>query len=997
MRGAETTDGGASLRFEPPRVAASVLRADLIGVMRGRFDRRLTAIVGGAGFGKSTLLAQAVAENRIERLGIDVWLRVDERDQSAPHLLGALGTALGLGGGEHVIDDIVEAVWSRAPESVALLIDDVHKLGEVSAGWEVLSVLLDRLPANGHLVLSSRTPPSVGTARLRSAGDAAVIDEAALQFSEAELADLAQLRDLSPELGRELPTWPALATLTGVVGTKAGLEYLWEEVLEGLSEQRRRLIAALVPFGDIDDELVAALGSQVSAAEVVEGLPLVDTTDSGALRLHDLWVDALANVLSDDERNEALRTGARLLHRRGQLVAAAEAYAQAGDEAGLAEVVLTYARQPTLDANNPETDRLASLLPHSMRSQPSARYLEAARHFAFDPLHGMALLELAADAARREGAGELEALSLWRVVQIELLDDNVEPRCQARLAELAAAGNAIADGALHFIESAVAQESGDIAGAWLALNRVEGFTPEQREAAVRLRLIDLGKPEALGTSLDDVLAGGLTDISGAQAVWLQGQIRPRDAWPLARELPTTSGDLTLITRVSLNAVVATIAVAAGQLDEARVLSNRASREAAAAPGGIRRFAEVAMALADLVCESEEACLDRLRACLAEAPLEPWPDRPYLHALAALRGLIPETEWLDRAPFGPAMRTAVEAGAALAALRAGDVGPARQLPWYAPDLLRVHVPPPLLCELALAAEDVAGSAEVLGQLPHLRDWARRIADRGEGPIAPAAAELLARLPARPDYDLRLTLLGDLSLKRSDGEAVNGALKREKVRQLLAYLGCRRDVGRDEVVAELWPDLPDDKARSNLRVNLHHLQQALQPNRHSGDPPWFLRQEASRLVLCDGVTSDVEELDAAMAEGVAAEAAGLATKALEAYRTAGELYSGELLPGAEGDWVSYERIRLQSVAHAAAARHGELELARGEPEVALKLALDAHRLDPLSERAHRLAVRCHLALGSTGAARETALRFRDELTSNDLTPELDTTSLWARLDL
>jgi DNA-binding SARP family transcriptional activator len=990
--------GTASQRHEPPRLApAMILRGRLIQPLRGRFERRLTVLEAGAGFGKSTLLAQAVRENRIEQLGLDVWLRVDERDRSGAQLRRGLGDALELDVDDPTIDQLVDAVWGRAPASVALIVDDVHRLGDEAEGWAVLTDLLERLPANGHLVLSGRRSPLVPVARLQSADDAVVLDESELAFTDDELAAVAELRAIPPGLALELPRWPALATLTGVVGRQASIEYLWDEVLAALPADRQRLLAAVAPFAELDDGLVGALGGECTAAELVADLPLVETTEAGTLRLHDLWVEALLATADPAAHRDALAVGGRFLLERGELVRAAEAFAAAGDEHGVEAVVLAFARQPSMRSSTPQIDRLAAALPASMRARPSARYLEAARHYATDDRQATVLFARAADAAQAAGELELETIARWRVVQFDDLDVAGGPQVIPRLEELAAAEVPSAAAVVAFVEARQAQTAGDPERAQALLAGLDGFDDDQRLMSRAIRLIDLGRPEALPATLDSVLSASLSDIYEAQAVWLQGMADPESAWALARELTVRSAHLAVITRVSVSCVVSVIGMTAGAHDEARALADDAARSAPAVALTVGAFTEVAAALCDLVTVGEEACVAALTDLLERVPLGRWPERPYLYALAVLRGLVPGGEVLDECRFGPSLSVAVQAGAALAALRAGDEGPARALPWEATDLLRAHVPPPLLAELALAAADVPAASGVLERLPHRRTWLRRIADRPDGPLRQRAASQVRSLPARPAYDLHVGVLGGLSLLRSDGRATDGWDRRERVRHLLGHLALHRDVHRADLAALLWPDLPAEKAAANLRVNLHHLQAALQPERADDERPWFLQVDQARLTLAvDGVTVDAEQVDQAMADAVRAEAAGLPSEALRHYQRVGELYVGDLLPDLDAEWVLYERLRLRSVAHAAAARHGELVLARGEPEAAMRLAVRAQRLDPLSERAQRLFIRCHLALGSVTAARQSALHLRRTLADADLEPERETEILLGKLD-
>ena len=82
-------------RLAPARSARGlVTRPRLLALLGERFDRRLVLVVAGAGFGKSTLLAQAVAENRLDPRGVDVWLSCSPDDAAASQLAAGLLAAL---------------------------------------------------------------------------------------------------------------------------------------------------------------------------------------------------------------------------------------------------------------------------------------------------------------------------------------------------------------------------------------------------------------------------------------------------------------------------------------------------------------------------------------------------------------------------------------------------------------------------------------------------------------------------------------------------------------------------------------------------------------------------------------------------------------------------------------------------------------------------------------------------------------------------------------
>jgi two-component SAPR family response regulator len=385
------------------------------------------------------------------------------------------------------------------------------------------------------------------------------------------------------------------------------------------------------------------------------------------------------------------------------------------------------------------------------------------------------------------------------------------------------------------------------------------------------------------------------------------------------------------------------------------------------------------------------------------PLGRWPTRPYLFVLASLRALVPETfDALDAIEVGPALTTALDAGRALAELRAtGDITLAAALPWHDQTQLRCQVPPPLLTELALAAElaGAPGASEVLAAIAHPHRWFERIAATGTEAVARRAQSRIGTLPVRPAYTLELTCFGGLTMARSDGQPVDESrTSRARVRQILARLVLQRRVPRQALAASLWPDLPADKASTNLRVNLRHLQDAMQPDRVANGPTWFVQADTDAIWIAgEGIDADVWRFDDHIRRASDAESSGLPSIALSELRNACELYGGDLFGGVEDLEVELERSRLRSLALSSRCRVGELILARGEPETAMHDAVAALRLEPLSERAQRLFIRCHLAVGSTTTARELGERLAGDLRAAGLAPERETEGLLRQLQV
>src|SRR3954470_24382703 len=121
-----------AFRYAPPlKNREMVVRPRLLEQLRGRFDRPLTAVVAAAGFGKTTLLTQAVEENLLSPLGEDRWLTCQREDTTLSFLAAGALAAVGVAGPipEDARDApvmVAEAILSAAPTHIALILDDAH-------------------------------------------------------------------------------------------------------------------------------------------------------------------------------------------------------------------------------------------------------------------------------------------------------------------------------------------------------------------------------------------------------------------------------------------------------------------------------------------------------------------------------------------------------------------------------------------------------------------------------------------------------------------------------------------------------------------------------------------------------------------------------------------------------------------------------------------------------------------------------------------------------
>lgn len=990
------------LRHEPPELGDGlVVRARLIAALRERFERRLTVVHAGAGFGKTTLLSQAVGENRLERWGTDAWLQVEEADRQPAHLLAGIAGSLPGAEGSPVGSpaELAERILALAPTEVAIILDDVHRLGDRPDAWQAISDLLDQLPSNGHLALAGRTAPPIPLGRLLASGEVAVVDQTMLAFDHAEVRAFGAQRDLPSELIAELPPWPALAVLQGAVGHTASVTYIWEEVLAHHDDATIRLLALAASFEVVDDQLLAALEptTTASAADLVGDLPLVQHDGRGAFRFHALLRTALQGRISPSDRDAALLAAARRLGQAGADRAAIEAASRSGDDDLLRSATCRFLRQGFRALAIPDVLAVRAHLTPTLRDRAVGILVDAAVQWGVDAREAVNGFAAAEEQARAEGDVEVEALASWRLTQLRYLDDpdvlEVTPQHEALAQRSVPLGRSI----VAFIRSVEAQRDGDVGAAIAALDDLDGSDRAQRQEVMIVRHFDLGRPEVAAASLEAQEPGSEPNLFAAQSLWLCGTVPVELVWELAKTLAIDGGRAGVAhEQASLLSIVAMVASQQGEDSVAADALDRAQRVVPSVGRGVQGLSLAARAVQALTAGDEASGCALLRELLALIPLGAFPKRPHLYVLGPLRALLPEATVLDDLDLGPTFGLAVTAGAAIAAGRAGDGGrAAARLPWHQVDALRANLPPPLVAELALLA--IVGGAPVarpvLDQLPHPGRWLAALRTHPEARVAEMAGQLADALPERPTYDLAIDLLGGFGVRRSDGAPIDASrVGRARVRQLIGRLALRPTLSRAEVAAELWPDLAPDKAITNLRTNLLHVQQLLQPERPASGSTWFVRATPESIALSDeGVSVDLHRFEQHLRTANELERSGLPSSALLELRAACDLYRGDLLPGVADPEIDLERIRLRSLAIAARCRAGELVMARGEPESAMHDAVAALRLEPSSERATRLFARCHLAIGSTEEARRLVRSCIEELSAQRLRPEGETVAL------
>lgn len=218
----------------PPPRSRLVHRPRLTNWITSHLSFPTLLITAPAGFGKTTLLAEwrASAEGHEHPLA---WISLDETDndpaQFWAYTVAALRTvwpdlpfdALAPLRSPHlaslrvVVATLVNAIVS-APRECVLVLDDYHVITS-PALHESLRFLLEHLPPQLHLIISSRYTPPLPLARLRACGKLATLDTAALRCTTREAETF-----LRTVMGLRLPTETVTLLTERTEGWLAGLQ-----------------------------------------------------------------------------------------------------------------------------------------------------------------------------------------------------------------------------------------------------------------------------------------------------------------------------------------------------------------------------------------------------------------------------------------------------------------------------------------------------------------------------------------------------------------------------------------------------------------------------------------------------------------------------------------------------------------------------------------------------------------------------------------------------
>ncbi|MEM8860450.1 MAG: tetratricopeptide repeat protein [Chloroflexota bacterium] len=343
--------------FIPQLRTSIVPRQNLIKQLNKGLDSRLTLVSAPAGFGKTTIVIQWIHSCELP-IG---WLSLDERDGEPQQFLAYLVAALEtVAGQSEIAPQTTARLQSQpppAPEEILtvllnelaafttpfmLVLDDYHRITSPAID-DLLAFLIEHMPPQMHMVITTREDPQLPLSRLRARGQMTELRVADLRFSSDEAAGFLNQGmglSLSAEnvTALELRTegWiaglqlAALALQTNQADTDKNtfietftgghhfvLDYLVEEVLANQPDDVRNFLLQTAILKRLSGPLCDAVTGESNSKTVLNHLlhdnlfliPLDNTRRW--FRYHHLFAEVLQTRLLEEHSDRV-----KLLHQR---------------------------------------------------------------------------------------------------------------------------------------------------------------------------------------------------------------------------------------------------------------------------------------------------------------------------------------------------------------------------------------------------------------------------------------------------------------------------------------------------------------------------------------------------------------------------------------------------------------------------------------------------------------------------------------------------------
>lgn len=348
---------------------STILRERMLEKLDHALERMLTLVVAPMGYGKTTAVYEWVEKSGLQA----AWLSLDESDNDPivfwKYICAAMEKILpGVANDVQYTFSSYQLMEANVPVNilidrlaqhggkVALVIDDLHTISNAQI-LKGISHLLEYLPKNAHVIITSRIEPAMELNRFELRSQVLRITASDLRFRQDEIADFYLKRDcvfgeeVIEKIGRYTEGWAAAmvaiavsaqndcvnrALLDGITATNVDMyQYLMNEVFESYSPEKKTFLLKISILEFLQEDICSTITDEHGVAHFLEEMRKRNEfltllgDESSVYRLHPILKDFLQKKLkqTDPDAFAELHAKAALWYReRGMLSLAVSHY-----------------------------------------------------------------------------------------------------------------------------------------------------------------------------------------------------------------------------------------------------------------------------------------------------------------------------------------------------------------------------------------------------------------------------------------------------------------------------------------------------------------------------------------------------------------------------------------------------------------------------------------------------------------------------------------------
>lgn len=406
-------------KTEPPVTDGLVARSKLLKILDSAPARAVIWVAAAPGAGKSSLAATWIDARRAAANVQSIWYGLDDGDHDPIGFLAHLRRALAQG-----LDIDIDTLPRFTPEAAAEIrpfarrwfgdlrartrqpwlfaFDDMHRLPETSATWQLFEAMLGVQKAHDRITFLSRgEPPEI----LKSVKPGKrLVEITDLRVRPDEFDDFAHIRTAGETLTRETfgdwvrRTGGWISELSAGSGRRASLQVFAGgnpahagAMGQFASSERTMLLQTAFLQSGSEAEWQASGGAEAVALlqRLATETGLVSRRTNGSLRKHDLFhahlIQAATQSLPPGILNQARMATASILAARQEYRSSVQLMVEAGAIDAARDLVVGLGPVLNQFGRNRELMDLVASLPEAVRAEPEVRIWDAYGRMAFEP------------------------------------------------------------------------------------------------------------------------------------------------------------------------------------------------------------------------------------------------------------------------------------------------------------------------------------------------------------------------------------------------------------------------------------------------------------------------------------------------------------------------------------------------------------------------------------------------------------------------------------